>query len=71
MSKILAVIGVALCASGCVSRQVTVIDSAHDIVRLGRGVRGPVYVQGEDGNWRQAGVMRLPEGWYAGPMMDE
>lgn len=50
------------------NRQVTVIDSQSDVVRLGRGVRGPVLTQQADGSWKEAGVVTLPEGWYAGPM---
>jgi hypothetical protein len=42
------------------------IDSQSDIVRLGKGVRGPVYVW-RDGQWQLSGKVTLPEGWYAGP----
>ena len=52
-------------ASGCATR-VVVLDSQSDIVRLGRGVRGPVYIW-QDGAWKAAGKTTLPEGWYAGP----
>lgn len=43
-----------------------VIDSSSDVVRLGPGVRGPVYVL-KDGAWVRTGKVTLPEGWYAGP----
>jgi len=43
-----------------------VIDSHADVVRLGPGVRGKVYVW-RDGAWTLTGKVTLPEGWYAGP----
>ncbi len=54
-----------MCADGCATRTV-VIDSRTDIVRLGPGVRGKVYVY-RDGRWELSGRVELPEGWYAGP----
>jgi hypothetical protein len=65
--KTLAVVGMIICVSGCVNRQVTVIDSAIDVVRLGKGVRGPIYTQNANGEWQLQGPVTLPEGWYAGP----
>jgi hypothetical protein len=53
------------CAAGCATRTV-VIDSQNDVVRLGKGVRGPVYVW-QNGQWVLVGKTTLPEGWYAGP----
>jgi hypothetical protein len=43
-----------------------VIDSRADVVRIGRGVRGEVYVW-QDGAWVKTGKVTLPEGWFAGP----
>jgi hypothetical protein len=43
-----------------------VINSTDDVVRIGAGVKGPVYVQ-RNGIWTLTGKTTLPEGWYAGP----
>lgn len=43
-----------------------VVDAASDVVRLGRDVKGTVYVW-RDGAWVKTGKVKLPEGWYAGP----
>lgn len=43
-----------------------VIDKQSDVVRLGKNVRGEVYVL-RDGKWVSIGKATLPEGWYAGP----
>lgn len=59
-----AVLAVFLC--GCAADRVIVLDRQQDVVRLGRGVRGEVYVW-RNGQWIRAGKMTLPEGWYAGP----
>jgi hypothetical protein len=45
---------------------VVVIDSQRDVVRLGKNVRGDVYVW-KEGAWIKVGKVTLPEGWYAGP----
>lgn len=52
--------------AGCATTRVTVIDAGSDLVRLGKGVKGPVYIW-RNGEWVHAGRMELPEGWYAGP----
>lgn len=57
-----------LLSNGCATRQAVVIDSQSSIVRIGKGVRGPVYIQDEEGRWIAGGVITLPEGWYAGPL---
>jgi hypothetical protein len=44
-----------------------VIDSRADVVRLGPDVRGTVYVW-RDGAWTKTGKVKLPEGWFAGPL---
>lgn len=65
-----ALVGLAACATGCAifrPSRVVVIDSSSDVVRLGRDVRGTVYMH-EDGGWKKVGPITLPEGWYAGPL---
>jgi hypothetical protein len=61
-----ATLGIAGCVTGCGTTRTVVINAAEDVVRLGRGVRGEVYVW-RDGQWVRAGRVTLPEGWYAGP----
>jgi hypothetical protein len=51
--------------AGCGTRAV-IIDPRADVVRLGPGVRGPVYVF-VDGRWTLTRKVTLPEGWFAGP----
>lgn len=43
-----------------------VIDSQSDVLRLGKGVKGEAYIY-RNGVWESVGVVKLPEGWYAGP----
>ena len=57
--------GLLICASGCATR-VVVVDSQEDVVRLGKNVKGSVYVW-RGGQWEKARRVTLPEGWYAGP----
>lgn len=61
-------VGLLLCASGCATKT-TVIDSRADVVRLGKGVRGPVYIWDKTTSaWTLTrGKTTLPEGWFAGP----
>jgi hypothetical protein len=54
-----------LLLAGCTTR-VVVIDRSSDVVRLGKGVKGEIYVL-RDGEWVSIGKAVLPEGWYAGP----
>lgn len=71
MRKLLTVfasVGLLTFASGCATRTV-VIDASHDVVRIGPGVKGKVYVW-RDGAWTLTGKVTLPEGWYAGPGME-
>lgn len=63
--KLLGIVGLILCASGCVTK-VVILDSQTDVVRLGSNVRGDVYVW-DNGSWSKKGKVTLPEGWYAGP----
>lgn len=65
LQKLCWMAGVLIFVSGCASRAV-VIDAASDVVRIGPGVRGHVYVL-KNGVWTDAGKVTLPEGWYAGP----
>lgn len=60
------VLGLSGLLAGCAVERTTVIDRNSDVVRLGKGVRGEVYVW-RDGAWRPAGKVTLPEGWWAGP----
>jgi hypothetical protein len=61
-----ALICLAMC--GCATRTV-VLDSSHDIVRLGADVRGHIYVWNAGHHaWELTGPVTLPEGWFAGPM---
>lgn len=43
-----------------------VLDSQVDVVRLGPGVRGKVFIW-QGGAWTLTRPVTLPEGWYAGP----
>lgn len=54
------------CGSGCATNRTVLIDAATDVVRIGPGMRGRVYVW-RDGGWQLSGKVTLPEGWYAGP----
>ena len=65
-------VGLAICATSCAllnPTRVLVLDSRSDVVRLGPGVKGKVYVW-RNAQWELQGPMMLPEGWYAGPMPD-
>lgn len=64
---ILSAAGILLSATACKTRTV-VIDSRADVVRLGRNVRGEVYIWDKDKKaWVLSSKVTLPEGWYAGP----
>ena len=65
--KLFAIAGMLICASACQTRTV-ILDSQADVVRLGPGVRGKVYVWDQNTKaWTLSGKVTLPEGWYAGP----
>lgn len=64
--KLCAIAGLLICASGCATNRAIVLDSNRDVVRLGRDIRGHVYVW-QNGAWQLVGPVTLPEGWYAGP----
>ena len=56
---------------GCGTTRVTFLDSSDDLVRLGPDVEGKVYFY-KDGTWvLSKNKVRLPEGWYAGPLLRE
>lgn len=57
--------GLLISASGCATKTV-VLDSQADVVRIGPGVKGRVYIWQNDA-WTLSGKVTLPEGWYAGP----
>jgi hypothetical protein len=61
-------LSIILLLAGCTTR-VVVIDRSSDVVRLGKGVKGEIYVL-RDGEWVSIGKAVLPEGWYAGPGPD-
>lgn len=63
---IFAVVGLLTFATSCGSPRVVVINSASDVVRLGPGVKGKVYIW-RNGEWQLTQRVTLPEGWYAGP----
>lgn len=66
--RALEIVGLLICVtawSGCATRTV-VLDRQSDVVRIGPGMRGKVYVW-RDGGWVLRGKVTLPEGWYAGP----
>lgn len=67
--KLCVIVCAMICACGCRTRTV-VIDRSDDVVRLGRGVRGPVYIW-ENGGWVLVGNTTLPEGWFASPGPEE
>lgn len=68
--RLSALVGLLICVSGCGllrPTRVVIVDASSDIVRLGNDVEGTVYLY-ESGGWKRVGPVRLPEGWYAGPM---
>lgn len=69
--KLFAIAGTLICATSCATSCATrtvVLDSQADVVRIGPGVRGKVYVWDQNTKaWTLTGKVTLPEGWYAGP----
>ncbi len=62
-------LGVIFCAGGCVSaRRVVLIDSDGALLRAGPGMIGPVYFLNKAGEWELGGPVKVPEGWFIGPM---
>jgi len=51
---------------GCGSTRVVFVDTQSNMVRIGPGVSGRVYVM-KNGEWvLSKNKVELPEGWYAG-----
>jgi len=66
--KTLLLISAATILMGCGSTKVVFVDTQAQIVRIGPGVSGKVYVL-KDGEWvLSKNKMTLPEGWYAGAL---
>lgn len=63
--KVFALAGLLIWLNGCATRTV-VIDSQSDVVRIGKGVKGPGYIW-KTGTWVKVRRIEYPEGWYAGP----
>ena len=60
-------LGTSILQTACATSRAVVIDSRSDVVRLGPGVTGPVYIW-QEGKWVLVKKVKLPEGWFAGPM---
>lgn len=60
-----ALVGLLTFGNGCATRTV-ILDSQSDVVRIGPGVKGKVYIF-RNGAWTLSGKVTIPEGWYAGP----
>lgn len=56
---------------GCGSTRVVFVDTQSNMVRIGPGVSGRVYVM-KNGEWvLSKNKVELPEGWYAGGLPTE
>ena len=56
---------------GCGSTRVVFVDTQSNLVRLGPGISGKVYVL-KNGEWiLSKNKVELPEGWYAGGLPTE
>ena len=56
---------------GCGSTRVVFVDTQSNLVRLGPGISGKVYVL-KNGEWvLSKNKVKLPEGWYAGGLPTE
>jgi hypothetical protein len=66
MKKILILLSSLLIFAGCGSTRVVFVDTQSDLVRIGPGVEGRVYIL-KNGEWvLSKNKVKLPEGWYAG-----
>jgi len=65
LPPVFALVGMLIFAPGCATRTI-LLDTSADVVRLGPGCVGRVYVL-QGGEWKLSGKTKLPEGWYAGP----
>ena len=69
--KTLIVATLLISSIGCGSTKVVFVDTQSNLVRLGPGVEGRVYVL-KDGEWvLSKNKVKLPEGWYAGGLPQE
>ena len=70
MRKHLKQLGIALTMTllaGCATRNVIVINTEDDIVRLDKPVNAEVSTTKDGVTWKHAGKMTIPAGWYATP----
>ena len=66
MKKTLILLSSLLLSAGCGSTRVVFVDTQSDLVRIGPGVEGKVYIL-KNGEWvLSKNKVKLPEGWYAG-----
>ena len=66
--KIILLTSVATLLMSCGSTRVVFVDTDTQLVRIGPGVKGKVYVL-KDGQWiLSKNRVNLPEGWYAGAL---
>ena len=66
MKTALIVLSSLLIFVGCGSTRVVFVDTQSDLVRIGPGVEGKVYIL-KNGEWvLSKNKVKLPEGWYAG-----
>lgn len=65
--KLFVAVGAIILLTNCATRNVVVIDTACDIVRLDKPVKAAVSITRDGVNWIHAGEMEIPAGWYAGP----
>ena len=64
--KLLTVLILSAAFIGCGSTRVVFVDTSADLVRIGPGVSGRVYIL-KNGEWvLSKNKVKLPEGWYAG-----
>ena len=69
--KLLTVLILSVAFIGCGSTRVVFVDTSADLVRIGPGVSGRVYIL-KNGEWiLSKNKVKLPEGWYAGGIPKE
>ena len=71
ITKTLAILSLSFLFLGCGSTRVVFVDTSADLIRLGPGVSGRVYIL-KNGEWiLSKNKVKLPEGWYAGGIPKE
>lgn len=66
MKSLLFALSLLVFTVGCGSTKVVFVDTEANLVRIGPGVVGKVYVL-KDGEWvLSKNKVKIPEGWYAG-----